>query len=109
MTEPLKPRLSPRAEFIANQTNVTNHRRIIDSTMFKASEDAAIAEFTRAVVSLAGGHDLNAPGSDQAAAASFHMIQGAYNYIEVFRRLAEPYAKPSTPDKIVGMTDPDQN
>ena len=105
-TDPIKARLTPRAEFIASQTNVDNHRKIIDSTMFQRSEDAAIAEFTRAVVSLAGGHDLNAPGSDQAAAASFHMIQGAYNYIEVFRRLAEPYAKPSQAGKIVGMDSP---
>ena len=109
-TEPKKViNSSPRARFISNQANVDNHRKLIDSVMFQTSEDAAMAEFVRAIAALGSGQDLAGAGAQQAAAASFHMICGAYNFMEVFHRLAEPYAQPVTKDKIVGMKEPDGN
>lgn len=103
--EPVKnPNPSPRALFMLDATNVANHRKMIDSQMFTKSKEVALAEFTRAVCALASTQDLSAGGATQAQAASFQMICGAYNFLEVFMRLGEPYEKPVAKDKITSLT-----
>ena len=95
---------TPRATFIQSAEFVKQHNLLLDSGAYNRGEDAAIAEFTRAVVTLGAGQDLNGPGAQQAAAASFYMMIGAMHYLEVFRKLAEPYAKPAPKDKIESLT-----
>lgn len=91
---------TPRSRFISSQANISAHRRLMDSTEFQKAEDYTMLEFVRAVCVMAGSHDLNGAGADQAAAASFHMIMGAHQFMEVFHRLAEPYAvKPAAQEK----------
>jgi len=105
MSDPVKnPNPSPRALFIQDATNVANHRKMIDSQMFAKSKDAALAEYTRAIVALASTKDLDAAGTQQAQAASFLLISGAYNFLEVFMRLAEPYPTAPAKDKIQSLT-----
>ena len=106
MSDPIKnPNPSPRALFLADATAVQNHKKMIDSQMFAKSKDAALAEYTRAVVALSSSQDLNSAGATQAQAASFLLISGAYNFIEVFMRLAEPYPTAPAPNKIQSLTE----
>jgi hypothetical protein len=97
---------TPRATFIQSAEFVKQHNTLLDSGAYNRAEDTAIAEFTRAVVTLGASQDLNGPGAQQAAAASFHMLMGAMHYLEVFRKLAEPYAKQPPKDKIESLTSP---
>ncbi len=104
--EPSKnPNPSPRALFMQDANSVAAHRKMIDSQTFAKSKDAALAEFTRAVCALASTQDLAAGGAQQAQAASFQMICGAYNFLEVFMRLAEPYQTAPAKDKITSLTE----
>ena len=98
---PGKP--SPRAQFIQSSEFVKQHNTLLDSAAFNRGEEAATAEFFRAVVTLGAGKDLDAPGAQQAAAASFYMMVGAMHYQEVFRRLAEPYQQPAPQEKIASL------
>jgi len=95
---------TPRATFIQSAEYVKQHNTLLDSGAYNRGEDAALAEFTRAVVTLGAGKDLDGAGAQQAAAASFHMLMGAMHYLEVFRRLAEPYPKAAPKDKIESLT-----
>jgi hypothetical protein len=99
----MKTALTPRAQFLQDPANVTNHNRILDDPKVQKSIDTAVAEYTRAVVALGGGQDLAGAGAQQAAAASFHMIAGAYQFLEVFGRLSEPYQKPPTKETISSL------
>jgi hypothetical protein len=104
--EPQKnPNPSPRALFMQDKNSVDAHRRLVNSALFTNSKEVALAEFTRAVCALASTQDLSAGGATQAQAASFQMICGAYNFIEVFMRLGEPYAAPAAKDKIQSLTE----
>lgn len=97
--------ITPRARFLSVPENISQHRKLLEHPQFQKSVDVAVAEHTRAIVALAGTQDLSAAGAQQAAAASFHMISGAAQFLEVFTRLAEPYqtAKPS--EKITSLGD----
>ncbi len=98
----MKP--TPRGQFIQNAEFVKQHNTLLDSAAYNRAEDAAMAEFLRAVVTLGAGKDLDGAGAQQAAAASFHMQMGAMHYLEVFRRLAEPYKTPEKREKIESLT-----
>jgi len=98
---PGKP--SPRAEFIKSAEFVKQHNTMLDSGVFNRGEEVATAEFVRAVVTLGAGKDLDGPGAQQGAAASFYMLVGAMHYQEVFRRLAEPYQTPKAEQKIESL------
>ena len=76
---------------------------MLESPVFNRGEEAATAEFCRAVITLGAGKDLDAPGAQQGAAASFYMLVGAMHYQEVFRRLAEPYQQPKPEPKIESL------
>ncbi len=95
--------LTPRARFIQNKDAVIQHSKLLDNPQFRASADVALAEHTRAIVSLANSQDLAGAGAQQAAAASFHMISGAHQFIEVFERLSEPYERPAPANKIESL------
>lgn len=94
---------SPRAAFIQSSEFVKQHNALLANAAFIRGEEVATAEFTRAVVTLGAGKDLDAPGAQQAAAASFYMLVGAFHFQEVFNRLAEPYAAPKPKDKIESL------
>lgn len=98
---PGKP--SPRAQFIQSAEFVKQHNTLLDSAVYNRGEEAATAEFFRAVVTLGAGKDLDSPGAQQGAAASFYMMVGAMHYQEVFRRLAEPYQKAPAAEKIESL------
>lgn len=94
---------SPRSEFLKNDEFVKQHNKLMDNAALRRGFETAMAEMTRAMCALASGHDLNSPGREAAAAASFDMICGAYNFCEVFERLAQPYAKVEKPEKISSL------
>ena len=98
-----EPALTPRARFMQTRENIVQHNRILDNPQFRASADTALQEHTRAVVSLANSQDLAGAGAQQAAAASFHMISGAHQFMEVFERLTQPYEQPAPPNKIESL------
>lgn len=80
-----------------SEQNIKNHKAIVGDPKFHHMMEVAMAEFTRAVLTLNGEHNLNEPGTEQAAALSFQMLSGANNFREVFFRLSDPYAKPQAP------------
>lgn len=94
---------SPRGKFMQTPQNIINHRKLIDSVELGTSIDVALQEYSRAIVALAGTQDLSGAGAQQAAAASFHMISGAYQFIEVFNRLAEPFSEPTKGNTIESL------
>lgn len=94
---------SPKSRFLESDNNIVAHRKLLDSRELERGVEFALAHFTRAVCALANNQDLNAAGAQQAQAASFQMIQGAHNFLEVFYTLAErqqPAAKAPNPDKL---------
>lgn len=96
------PRVStPRGRFIQVPSNLSSHRRILDNPDFQKSVDVALLEYTRAIVSLSG--ELDSAGAQQAAAACFHLISGAHQFLEVFNRLADPAVPPSAPQSIESL------
>ena len=80
---------SPRASFIENPDNVRKHRELLQQPELKAAMDVALAEMSKAVISLSRNTDMLKPGLSQAAEASFHIIHGAHEFVEVFYRLVE--------------------
>jgi hypothetical protein len=96
----MKNALTPRASFLKDPANVSNHNRILDDPKVQKSIDVAVSEYTRAVVALGSGQDLSGAGAQQAAASSFHLISGAYQFLEVFGRLAEPYPTAKGPAAV---------
>jgi hypothetical protein len=94
---------SPRGDFIKSAEYVKQHNALLENSAFQRGEDTALAEFTRAVVTLGAGKDLDAPGAQQGAAASFYLLVGAHHFLEVFHRLAEPYAPKPPAEKIESL------
>ena len=94
---------TPRGRFISASSNIAAHRRIIDNPDFQRSIDVALLEHTRAIVSLSG--ELSDAGAVQAAAACFHLISGAHQFVEVFQRLAEtPQPQAQNPKAVSSLS-----
>ena len=101
---PVNTNPSPRARFMLDAENIRQHRALIENPDLRKGMDIALAEMTKAICSLANGWQMNDPNYSQACASNFNIIRGAYEFQEVFFRLAEPYAKPpqrqSNPDAL---------
>lgn len=94
---------SPRAKFLKNSDFVKQHEKLLESAAFERAIEVALMEMTRATLALAGTHDLNEAGAQQAAASTFNMLQGANHFVQVLYALARPYEKQKPAEKIESL------
>ena len=98
---------TPRGRFLSTPENVKQHRILIENAAFRRAMEVALAEYTRVIVSIAGGNQLTDQNADFAIGACFEKISGAHEFIEIVERLAEPFrTAPAKVDKIESLEPP---
>jgi hypothetical protein len=88
------PFSSPRERFQSVDLAVRAHHDMVDKPSFNAGADSALAQYV--TNQIQGIHDLNS-----AAACGFR-IQGAVDFLSLFKTLAE-IPKPGTPESVPGQ------
>ena len=87
---------TPKMVFMSSGTNISNHKRMVESAEFQRALDVAKAHYIRAL-HHAAPNNLDSPNFASAAAMSFERIQGMEDFIHVLVTLAD--VPPPLPDR----------
>lgn len=88
MTKPLPFNPTPKEEFLATPGDVKSHRQLLDRPDFQRALRVALAQYNRAICSLAPS-GMDTPNQLQASAMCFQRIQGATDFVDVLLKLSE--------------------
>ncbi len=80
---------TPKSRFQGSSVYVSDHRHLVDTPAFVRAADAAMLEYQRRLVAQTSGQ--------YEAMATGLKLQGALEFLQQLRMLAEPEAKGQTP------------
>jgi hypothetical protein len=83
---------TPKQQFLAKGTWISDHRRMVDSEVFQRAIDHASRHYVRSLHGIAPT-DLTHPNFMAASAMNFQRIQGMHDFIQVLLCLSEVVKK----------------
>jgi hypothetical protein len=91
------PNPSPKVRFNESEVTIKEHHRILEHPSFQKSCDAAMLQLQ---VELMGQIPKEQAGNFNAAAAAHLRLQGAHEFLTVFRKLTDTGDRPVRRDDI---------
>ena len=88
---------SPKSRFQSVPNNISNHRALIEKAEFDRAADAAMLEYQKALAA-------QAVDGNSAMSAGFRM-QGALEFLSMFKTLAEQTQMPAPRRDVDNLTD----